>query len=564
MRRSIPAPAGIGPGFHGDPRNDLFASQGRWVRLATGGNSGSESGASVAVPRTDIAAVIDAAIRPPYLRTDVCERALNARDARFDGVFFVGITTTRIYCRPVCPSRFAASAHRRFFNSAAAAERAGFRPCLRCRPELAPGRPWVNAVQHLAATAAHRINAGDLNGRSVAALARELGVSERHLRRALERELGVSPVELAQTHRLLLAKRLLADTGLSVTQIAFASGFQSVRRFNCAFREHYRMPPTAVRRATAAEAGVARSGRNVAAPRDFVRLTLGYRPPLAWDALLASLQRDATPCVDAIDGQRYGRTVRMGEHRGVVLVGDATAAARRVRGVGQPHLQVDVSTTLVPALMPLLARLRQLFDLDAEPAVIDAHLEQGGLGALVAKRPGMRVPGAMDGFDIALRALLGGLGHSTTGTERAGRVASALGEAIETGVPALTRLAPSAPRLAEAGPERLVELGVAPRRARSIVQLARLVADGALRLEPGGDAFAAHRTLAELDGVGERLATLILMRAQRWPDAFPASDPALRRAVAIPSPSALLARAEQWRPWRAYAAMHLWLDGLED
>src|SRR5918994_4350222 len=215
---------------------------------------------------------------PLPLNPDVCERALNARDARFDGIFFVGITTTRIYCRPVCPARVSYHDRRRFFDTPASAERAGFRPCLRCRPELAPGRALIDAVPNLARVAAHRIAAGALNDRSVADLAHELGVSDRHLRRVLERELGVSPVELAQTHRLLLAKRLLADTGLSVTRIAFASGFQSLRRFNAAFREQYRLSPSELRRPESRAAG--------SRDDDFVRLSLGYRPPLDWSAML--------------------------------------------------------------------------------------------------------------------------------------------------------------------------------------------------------------------------------------------------------------------------------------
>src|SRR5438093_1516673 len=265
--------------------------------------------------------------------------AVDARDPRFDGVFFVGITTTRVYCRPVCPSRLAYGHHRRFFDSAAAAERAGFRPCLRCRPELAPGRTVVAALSRLAHAAAQRIAAGALNGRSVADLARGLGVSERHLRRALEREIGVSPLGLAQTHRLLLAKRLLVDTDLSVTRVAFASGFQSLRRFNASFREQYGMPPSAVRRKTIA----------ASRPAAALHLTLAYRPPLAWDALLDSLRPVAAPGVEVFAGRRYGRTVRIAGHSGVVFAEDAPGN----------HVAVEVTPSLLPVLMPLIAGLRR-------------------------------------------------------------------------------------------------------------------------------------------------------------------------------------------------------------
>jgi AraC family transcriptional regulator of adaptative response / DNA-3-methyladenine glycosylase II len=479
------------------------------------------------------------------LHADIYTRALSARDARFDGIFFVGITTTKVYCRPVCPARVSYPTHRRFFDSAAAAERAGFRPCLRCRPELAPGRALIDAVPRLARVAALRIGAGALNGRGVAHLARELGVSERHLRRALEREIGVSPVELALTHRLLLAKRLLADTTLPVTRIAFASGFQSLRRFNAAFRERYRLSPSAVRR----------SPRSSETP-NLVRLTLAYRAPLAWDMLIAHLRHDAMPKVEMVESARFCRTVRVDGHRGVLFVENEAASA---------HVNVDVSPSLLPALMPVLARLRQLFDLDAEPAVIDAHLEQGGLGVLVRQRRGMRIPGAFDAFDVVLRALLcGPQGRSgAAARELVGRVVRALGEPIDTGIPALTRLAPTAARVADAGATRLTALGVPRGRAMVIVPVPRAIADGALRLEPSVDVAATHRALMEFGGVGDRLATTIVMRALHWPDAFPASDRALQRATCASSAHDLRERAERWRPWRAYAALHLWLSDKE-
>jgi AraC family transcriptional regulator, regulatory protein of adaptative response / DNA-3-methyladenine glycosylase II len=479
---------------------------------------------------------------------DAYQLAVDARDPRFDGVFFVGITSTRIYCRPVCPSRLAYDHHRRFFDSAAAAERAGFRPCMRCRPELAPGagRAGLDAVSRLAQAAAQRIAAGALNGHNVADLAAELGVSERHLRRAFEREVGVSPLELAQTHRLLLARRLLVDTDLPVTRVAYAAGFQSLRRFNAAFRAQYGMPPSALRRPPTTTAGPAQ--RRAAS----LRLTLAYRPPLAWESLLAILHRDATPGVEIARGRRYGRTLRLEGYSGFVFAEDVPAGR---------HLAVEVSAPLLPVLMPLIAGLRRLFDLDAEPSVVDAHLAQGGLGDLVARRPGMRLPGALDGFEVALRALLGPRGRWSEATRAlAGRVAAALGEPLETGIPGLTHLAPTAARVAEAGAARLAGVGVPPRRAESIVQLARAAASGALRLEPASDAAATRRALLEIDGVTERLATVIAMRALHWPDAFPATDRTLRRAAGVKSVSALAARAEGWRPWRAYAALHLWMD----
>jgi AraC family transcriptional regulator, regulatory protein of adaptative response / DNA-3-methyladenine glycosylase II len=450
---------------------------------------------------------------------EVCERALEARDARFDGVFFVGITSTGVYCRPVCPSRFASSDHRRFFASAASAEHAGFRPCLRCRPELAPGRGQLEALPRLAQAAADRIAAGALNGRGVANLAAELGVSERHLRRAVERAIGVSPIALAQTHRLLLAKQLLVDTSLSVTQIAFASGFQSLRRFNSVFRERYRLSPTAVRRS---------AGNNAPKATDLIRLTLAYRQPLAWDTLLSHLTAGALPGVEVIGNGHYARTVRLENRTGVILVEDGC--------IGKAHLNVDLSPSLLPALMPLLARLRRVFDLDAEPTVVDSHLAEGGLAEQVAQRPGLRVPGAFDGFEVALGLML-----RTGPDDLTRRVIANLGQPFSTETPGLAFLAPCASRVAEAGAARLRALGAPTRLAESVEALAMAVSEGTIKLEPGSDAATVRRALVAITGVDEQLATSIVMRALHWPDAFPAPDP----------------RAEPWRPWRAYAALHL-------
>jgi AraC family transcriptional regulator of adaptative response / DNA-3-methyladenine glycosylase II len=520
---------------------------------------------------------MSASIAPaPTAQADVYARALDARDARFDGVFFVGIITTRIYCRPVCPARVSYRDHRRFFRSAAAAEHAGFRPCMRCRPELAPGLALIDAVPRLARDAANRIAAGALNGHSVAELARDLGVSERHLRRALQREVGASPLELAQTHRLLLAKRLLTDTRLTIARIAYASGFQSLRRFNAAFRAQYRLAPTALRALPHGRGGKPEP----LADDEPVRLSLAYRAPFAWDALLAFLHHDAVDGIDLVDGRRYGRTVEIDGHSGFVFIenagqtlGDrpwtalanpAAGRARRPSAVRTSQVDVAVSPSLVPVLMPLLARLRHLFDLDAEPTVIDAHLGQGRLGGIVARRPGVRIPGAFDGFDVALRAILRGRARggrtSEASSDLPGRVAEALGEPIVTGFASLSRLAPSAARVADAGAARLESLGVPRRRASAAIAVARLVADRQLVLARGSDPIATRQLLTEIDGVGGQLAHVIVMRALSWPDALPVPDTALQRAAGVSSASTLKACAEEWRPWRTYAALHLWLE----
>jgi AraC family transcriptional regulator of adaptative response / DNA-3-methyladenine glycosylase II len=498
------------------------------------------------------------------LSADQCQRAAGARDPRFDGIFFIGVTTTGIYCRPICPARVVRSVRRRFFASAAAAERAGYRPCLRCRPELAPGRAPVDAVSRLALAAAVRIGGGALNDGSVADLARELSVSERHLRRALERQLGVSPVELAQTHRLLLAKRLLADTSLPVTHIAFASGFQSLRRFNSVFHERYHLSPSQLRKAGGGERPGAVRPAAAGPVRDVVRLTLAYRAPLAWGVLLRFLARDALPGVEVVRGDSYGRTVRIDGRSGMVFAADMRPSAGSALRSAGTHLDVEVSLALVPALMPLLARLRQLFDLDAEPSAIDSHLGQGGLAEMVARRPGIRIPGAMDGFSAVLAVLIRGAGPpGRAAGEATRRVVQALGVPLDTGIPGLDRLAPTAARVAEAGAARLAALGVAPRRAATLAAAADAFAAGRLALGPGSDHVTARRALLAIDGMDDRSATAILIRTLYWPDAFPETDRTLQRAAGTPGPGTLRALAERWRPWRTYAALHLWMQAME-
>jgi AraC family transcriptional regulator of adaptative response / DNA-3-methyladenine glycosylase II len=470
---------------------------------------------------------------------ETCYRALATRDARFDGLFFTGVTTTRIYCRPVCTARLPRADRCRFFLLAAEAEQAGFRPCLRCRPELAPGNSSVDAVSRVARAAAALIERGALNGGGTEALAAELGISSRQLRRCVGRELGVSPVQLAQTHRLLLAKQLLTETRLPITEVALASGFESLRRFNALFRTHYRLAPRDLRRA---------GGSKLHA--DSLNLHLGYRPPLAWPEMLRFLAARAIAGCERADGAEYVRTVAIGRHTGWL---------RATLGKRPNTLVVEFSTSLTPALAPLLARLRGLFDLGARPDVIRAHLAgDAHLGPLVRRLPGLRVPGSFDGFELAWRAILGQQVTVRGASTLAARVAREFGRPIATPDPMLDRLTPEPATLAAARIERFRKLGITRDRAEAIRAIAAAVVDGSLRLEPGADPQQSIELLTRLPGIGAWTAQYIAMRALSWPDALPEGDIALRRGLGEPSPVGLRAMAEAWRPWRSYAAMHVW------
>ncbi len=481
--------------------------------------------------------------------------AIRARDARFDGRLFVGVSTTRIYCRPVCPAKTPRFERCSFFASAAAAERAGYRPCLRCRPELAPGLARVDALSRLAQRAVRRIEDGEAR---LPALARSLGVSERHVRRALTAELGVAPHDLIRTRRLLLAKQLLTDTRLPVIDVAFASGFQSLRRFNAAFRAHYRLAPSALRR-DARDAPAAAQPVSADAPAgaaDCFALDLPFRPPLDFDALLAFLAARATCGVEAAERGCYARTVALGERRGWLSV------QRSPRGTA---LRAQISASLAPVLLPVAAKLRALFDLAADPARIAAQLDGDPLlRARTAQRPGLRVPGAFDGFELLVRAILGQQVSVAAATTFAARLAERFGEETETPHSALSRLTPSAERIADARLDALSAIGITRPRAESLRHAARACADQSLDLAPGADPERTREALLALPGVGPWTAEYVLMRALAWPDAFPHGDLGLRRALRVDDARAVLARAEAWRPWRAYGALHLWTAPMKE
>jgi AraC family transcriptional regulator of adaptative response / DNA-3-methyladenine glycosylase II len=470
------------------------------------------------------------------LTDDACYDAMTTRDPRFDGVFFVGVRTTGIYCRPICPARTPARSRCEFFATPALAERAGFRACFRCRPELAPGNAEVDAVDALVAEAARRIADGALNEASVDVLATELGVSSRHLRRATEAKLGVSPVELAQTRRLALAKQLLQDTDLSLAEIAFAAGFGSVRRFNAMFAERMGSAPSALRRAHV-------PARTLAGGPT---LRLDFRPPYDWASLIEFLRARAIPGVEHVEGDVYRRVVHLGGATGTIAVRPSDRAA----------LLMTASPALLPQLMPLVGRVRRLFDLDARPDVISAVLRRDRtLARLVDRRPGLRVPGALDGFEAAVRALLGQQVSVAAATTLSGRFAAAFGERISDDA-ALSHRFPTAREVASAGAAKIAKIGLPRARAEALAALAQAAAADRVKLDTGLDLERYIGELVALPGIGPWTAHYLAMRALHAPDAFPASDLGLKKVLGNPRDAE--ARAERWRPFRAYAVMHVW------
>jgi AraC family transcriptional regulator of adaptative response / DNA-3-methyladenine glycosylase II len=475
------------------------------------------------------------------LDSRICYRALKARDARFDGRFFVAVSSTRIYCRPVCTVKPPKRENCRFFPSAAAAEAGGYRPCLRCRPELAPGNASVDATSRLAQAAASMMEDRTLDQEGLDTLAGRLGITDRHLRRAFGAEFGVSPVEFAQTQKLLLAKRLLTDTALPVTEVAFASGFGSVRRFNALFKQRYRLRPGQLR-------APLRGAAPVAAVADVLKFELSFRPPFDWPAVSVFLGARAIAGVEAVEGGCYRRTVRIPidgkEHTGWIAIEMSPK---------KPTLRVAVSASLAKALPPVLSRVKALMDLACHPAEVAQ-----ALGALAKHHPGLRVPGAFDGFEMAVRAILGQQVTVAGARTVAGRFAAAFGDSIETPFDSLTTLFPTAKRIAALSPGSIARLGMPGARARTVVGLARAVADGRLALVPNADIEATLATLRALPGVGEWTAQYIAMRALSWPDAFPHTDLGVMKALGETGARLVLAAGEAWRPWRAYAVMHLW------
>ncbi len=473
--------------------------------------------------------------------------AFKAKDARFDGRFFVGVSSTGIYCRPICPAKLPKEENCTFYESAASAEQAGYRPCLMCRPELAPGAAPVDATSALARKAARLLEENCGSGQNIEEYVHRLGCSDRHFRRAFTAAFRVSPVQYLQTCRLLLAKNLLTDTDLSVTDVAMAAGFGSLRRFNDLFKTRYRLSPTVLRRQASSAKG--KDGD--------VTLALGYRPPYQWRRMIGFLAQWAIPGVEAVNNDSYTRTVHY-------MNGEQKCVYGWVRVGHRPQknaLTVTINSALLPALPHLLVRVRNLFDLHCCP---DAVYET--LSVMNAVKPGLceqgtRLPGCFEPFEMAVRAVLSQQITAEAAGTLAGRLAETYGTPVKAGLECLTHTFPSAHDIAALDgdiADRFGPLGVTRARAKTILALARKMVNGEIDFTLCVQPEAEIEKLLTIPGIGVWTAQYIAMRAMGWPDAFPHTDRGVKKALAPLSEDKILEMAEAWRPWRGYAMIHLW------
>ncbi|HEX6931106.1 MAG TPA: AlkA N-terminal domain-containing protein [Streptosporangiaceae bacterium] len=492
--------------------------------------------------------------------TERCVRAVQSKDARFDGWFFTAVVTTGIYCRPSCPVAPPKPQNMRFFPSAAAAQQAGFRACKRCRPDASPGSPEWNERADLVARAMRFIADGVVDREGVAGLAARLGYSVRQVERQLLAELGAGPLALARAQRAQTARLLIETTRLAMGDVAFAAGFPTIRTFNDTILQVFAMPPTELRRRATA------SGRKApASSLGAISIRLPFRQPMCHDNLFGHLVATAVPGVEEWRDGAYRRTLRLPNGPGIVSLRP-----------GPEYVACQLALTDLRDLAMAISRCRRLLDLDADPVAVGDELSlDEALAPLVAKAPGRRVPRSVDAAEMAVRAIIGQQVSTAAARTHGARLADRYGERVDDPAGGLTRLFPDMAVLAEAGTAVLAEAGTAVRaepgtavlampasRRESVLALARAVAGGTLDLGAGSDWELARSGLAALPGVGRWTVEIVAMRGLGDPDAFTATDLGVRQAAAaagLPaSPAALIKRAERWRPWRAYAVQYLW------
>ena len=473
--------------------------------------------------------------------------AYKAKDARFDGRFFVGIASTGVYCRPVCRARLAKEMNCSFYVTAAEAEQAGFRPCLLCRPELAPGAALVDSSASLAHRAARVLEENCGSGQNLDGIAEQLGCTSRHLRRVFTDAYHVTPVAYLQTCRLLLAKNLLTDTGLSVLDVAMTAGFGSLRRFNDLFKKHYGLSPSGIRKRLP---GASSRG-------DGITLALGYRPPYRYDEVLRFLEGRTIPGVELIQNNEYLRTVRIRNSKGQWIIGWLKVGHLPKKNA----LAVTLSVSLLPVLSQVLVKVRRLFDLYCDPETVYETLAQMNDFRPGLCVPGTRVPGCFDAFEMSVRAILGQQITVKAARTLAGRMADSFGSPVETGVEGLSRVFPAPEEiLALDGSveNHLGPIGVIGARARTIAALAQAYAQREIVFDASARPEEEMKKLLVIPGIGSWTAQYIAMRTMGWPDAFLETDAGVKKALAPLSAKEMLTVAEAWRPWRSYATVNLW------
>lgn len=481
---------------------------------------------------------------------DLCYRAVASRDTRFDGWFVTAVTSTGIYCRPSCPAMTPKRSHVRFYPNAAVAQQEGFRACLRCRPDAAPGSPEWHVRGDVAARAMRLIADGVVDRAGVPGLARMLGYTERHLGRILTSEVGTGPLALARAQRAQTARILIETTDLPFGEVAFAAGFHSIRQFNDTVRQIYGRTPSELR----AGAG-GRSHRRSSATGDGTTITLrlAYRPPLDIESLFAFLAFRALPGVEEADGTRYRRTLRLPHGYGVVTL---TPAENPTDHFLWAHLRLSDLRDLCPAV----ARCRRLLDLDNDPAAVDAVLTSDpAFSDEVAQRPGVRVPRTVDGFEMACRGVVGQQVSVASARKVLGRIVAELGDPLPEPDGGLTHLFPTPEAVCKADDD-LFPLPASRRHTLRVI--AEAVAAGDITLDSAADRVETRHRLLRIPGIGPWTASYLAMRALGDPDAFLAKDLGVRRgamALGLPGdPTALTEHAERWRPWRSYATIRLW------
>lgn len=474
--------------------------------------------------------------------SEIAYEIFKNRDRRFDGLIFVGITSTGIYCRPICPAPQAKFSNCKFYPSAVLAEQAGFRPCLRCKPERSPYSYNAEDISNLVHRATQKIEYAITQDWTLEDLALDLEVSTRHLRRSFVEDLGVTPIKYLQSIRLLRAKQLLGDSDLSVTQVAFASGFKSLRRFNEAFKQQYNLTPSGTRRQSKTQEKELK--------HKTIHLKCGFRVPYDWDYIISYFHGRSAHAAEMVSDGVYYRTVQIGEHKGWFSVSLSEKDL---------HLSIHISYSLHPIVSEVIAKIKRQFDVHADPLRINAQLEKDPiLKQSVSDNTGLRSPGSFDPFEMLVRVILGQRISVKAATTLMNRYVSTFGEVFETPIPGLERISPLPGVVAKTDASKIASLGMPYKRAETIISVAKAFEQGRLDFTPGANIEELKLELEKIPGIGPWTIEYMLMRGISWPDAFPISDLGVQKALGTKSKKEITSTSNPWQPYRSYATHHLW------